>query len=138
MFEIAKYLTPRSFLRLYCVSKDFHKAINGHLTHALTRSAEYQAPDSAKIYKFKMYSPLCLLDPAGRPHPSKPNEVRLVPGLKWFQMVVHREKCIRDILAMLARQGHRCPQDMPLSLKKMWLVMDVSTSAGRVQLMHSP
>lgn len=52
-------------------------------------------------------------------------------------MVYHRERAVRDILAFLAREGHRCPKGMSLSLKKMWLIMDVSTSTRRAQIFHN-
>jgi hypothetical protein len=53
-------------------------------------------------------------------------------------MVMHREKAVHDILACMARQGHRMKPDMAFSLKKMWLIMDISTTARRVQIIHNP
>jgi hypothetical protein len=119
--ELAKHLRIKDLVSLYAISKDFHETIKGHLSHCMKGCAEYMASDSAKLFLFKFYGPLCVPDPAGRPHPLKDGEVRKVPGLKWLQMVVHREKAVRDILACMARQGHRMPKGMALSLKKMWL-----------------
>jgi hypothetical protein len=99
--------------------------------------AVYQAPQSAKVFKFTLYQSLLKSDPVGRSHPVNQNTVRKVPSLRWLQMVIHREKTIRDILACMARQGHRMPKDMSMSLKKMWLLMDVATNQQRVQFMHS-
>ena len=101
-------------------------------------------------------------DPAGRGHPLRPGQQRLVPSMKWLQMIVHREKSVRDILACMARQGHRMKPGMALSLKKsklpwplpsfqaleklsnandwfgtVWLIMDISTTNARVQFMHN-
>ena len=137
IFELCKFLRPRDFLSLYAISKDFHEAVQGHMSSVMVAAAKTQAPDSARVFPFRFYADYCVDDPTGRPHPRYPDRVRKVPGLKWLQMIVHREKTVRDILALLARQGHRTPKDMPLSIKKMWLLMDVATSAQRVQLFHS-
>ncbi|KAH9209653.1 hypothetical protein DL95DRAFT_394206, partial [Leptodontidium sp. 2 PMI_412] len=99
--------------------------------------ANQQAPEAARIFPFTLYESLCVRDPVGRPHPTKPNVVRMVPSIRWLQMAVHRAKTVRDILACMARQGHRMPPEMNLTLKKMWLVMDIATSARRAQVMHS-
>lgn len=116
--ELAKHLRIKDLISLYSISIDFHETINGHLSHCMKRCAEYMAPDSAKLYPFRLYGHLCVDDPAGRPHLTKEGKVRKVPGLKWLQMVVHREKTVRDILACMARQGHRMKPGMALSLKK--------------------
>lgn len=116
--ELAKHLRIKDLISLYAISIDFHETINGHLSHCMKLCAEYMAPDCAKLYPFMLYAPLCVPDPAGRPHMTKDGEVRMVPGLKWLQMVVHREKAVRDILACMARQGHRMKPGMALSLKK--------------------
>jgi hypothetical protein len=138
IMELAKHCRPKDFVNIYSISKDFHEIVNSYLSHNMLATSMEQAPESASVFKFKFYGNLCVPDPAGRSHPKKAGEVRMVPGPRWLQMVVHREKTIRDILALMARQGHRMPKDMSLSLKKMWLIMDVSTSAHRVQLFHSP
>ena len=138
LMEIAKYVEPKDLVKLYSMSKPFHEIISSYLSHTMRLAAKTQAPESASVFRFKFYGELCTLDPIARPHPHKLNEVRMVPSLRWLQMVVHRDKTVCDILALMARQGHRMPSDMSLSLKKMWLVMDVSTCRQRVQLMNSP
>jgi hypothetical protein len=139
--EMARVMPIRELKLLYSISKDFHTAINGHLSHTLLRAADTQAPESASIFLFTFYSDFCIPDPAARPHPNpskqEKGEVRMVPSLCWLEMVIHREKTIRDILACMARQGHRMPKGISLSLKKMCLLMDIANSARRVQLMHS-
>ena len=76
-------------------------------------------------------------DPARRLHPRKPEEVRLVPSFRWLQMVLFRERVVRDITALLARQGHRLPARASLTLKRLWLTMDVGTNAKRIGLLHN-
>ncbi|EKD14732.1 uncharacterized protein L3040_002840 [Drepanopeziza brunnea f. sp. 'multigermtubi'] len=137
LMELAKYMDMPSLLTLYSMSQPFNNILNGHLSHALRACAAAQAPESSRVFPFTLYESLCMPDPVGRPHPIRKEEVRKVPSLRWLQMVVHREKSVRDILACLARQGHRTPAGMSLTLKKMWLVMDISTSARRAQVMHS-
>jgi hypothetical protein len=135
--ELARHLRINDLVSLYAISKDFNETLNGHLSHILKACAAYQAPESSRIFVFTLYRSLCIHDPVGRPDPTNPALARMVPSLRWLRMVIHREKCIRDILACMAREGHRMPKTMSLSLKKMWLTMDIPTSARRVQLMHN-
>lgn len=133
--ELSKHLTMPSLISLYAISKDFHETLNGHLSHAMKSCSAYNAPESAKIFLFTMYKPLCVPDAVGRPDPIREEEVRYVPGLRWLQMVLFRERCVRDILACMARQGHRMPRGMALTLKKIWLTMDIATTRQRTMLM---
>ena len=137
LFELAKQLLVDDFVSLYAISKDFHETINGHLAHVMKICAAYRAPESSRIFVFNLYTPLCIPDPVGRPSQQNPSVPRFVPSLKWLRMVIYRERAVRDILACLAREGHRTPKTMPLTLKKMWLTMDIATSARRVQFMHN-
>jgi hypothetical protein len=136
-FELAKQLQVDDFVSLFAISKDFHETINGHLAHVIKTCAAYRAPESSRIFVFNLYSPLCIPDPVGRPNQQDPSVPRFVPSLQWLRMVVYRERTVRDILACLAREGHRTPKAMSLTLKKMWLTMDIATSARRVQFMHN-
>jgi hypothetical protein len=135
--ELAKHLRINDLVSIYAISKDFNETLNGHLSHILKGYATYQAPESSRIFVFTLYRTLCIHDPVGRPDPTNRELARMVPSLRWLRMVIHREKCVRDILAYMAREGHRMPKTMSLSMKKMWLTMDIPTSARRVQLMHN-
>ncbi|KFY38539.1 hypothetical protein V494_04329 [Pseudogymnoascus sp. VKM F-4513 (FW-928)] len=84
-----------------------------------------------------MYDSLCIPDPAGRREPTNWALVRRVPSFKWLLMVMHRERCARDILACLAREGHRLPKSTRETVLKTWVVMDVATTAGRICLVHN-
>ncbi|KFY53019.1 hypothetical protein V497_08411 [Pseudogymnoascus sp. VKM F-4516 (FW-969)] len=84
-----------------------------------------------------MYSSLCIPDPSGRREPTNWAVVRRVPSFRWLAMVVHRERCARDILACLAREGHRLPASTRETILKAWVVMDVATTAGRICLLHN-
>jgi hypothetical protein len=135
--EVAKQMDVKSLISLYSISKDFHYTLQGHMTHVMKLCAASQFPESSRIFIFTLYNSLCMPDPVGRPHPIDPGRARQVPSLRWLSMVEHREKCVRDILALMAREGHRMPTTMSLTLKKTWLTMDIATSARRVQLMHN-
>jgi hypothetical protein len=137
IIELAKHLKMEDHISLYAISKDFHQILNESLSYCMRGYAEHNAPESAKVFVFTFYDSLCVLDPVGRPHPIKSNTVRKVPGLRWLQMVIYREKTVRDILACMARQGHRMPKGMSLSLKKLWLLMEIATTACRSLFIHS-
>ncbi|KAH8686059.1 hypothetical protein BGZ60DRAFT_477942 [Tricladium varicosporioides] len=130
--QVAKHLNVHDLISLYAISKSFHRVVNGHMAHFMRVCAEYNAPESARVFMFPLYQSLCIPDPVGH----NPN-VREIPGLKWLQMIIHRESAVRDILACMAQQGHRTPKGMGFSLKKMWLIMEIATTAQRVQLMQS-
>ncbi|EEY18049.1 conserved hypothetical protein [Verticillium alfalfae VaMs.102] len=61
-------------------------------------------------------------------------QVRHVPSLKWYQMVVLRERCVNDIVDALEGGGQQLPIGTERSLKKMWLLMDVATTKGRTTM----
>ncbi|KAF4630504.1 hypothetical protein G7Y89_g7636 [Cudoniella acicularis] len=137
LMEIAKFCRIKELVLLYAISKDFHYALNSHWKGYIMDIARHQALDSVKIFPFNVYRSLCTQDPIGLKIPNNPSVIQTVPGLKWLQMVVHREKMVRDILACMARQGHGMPKGMALTLKKTWLLMDMATSRQRIQFMHS-
>jgi hypothetical protein len=135
--EVAKHLRPKDFIILYSICKPFHDSIDGHMCHSMVVCAKNLAPESASVYHYRFYSALCIDDPMARASYRQSENVKKVPGLCWLQMVFHREKTVRDILACMAREGHRMPKGMSYSLKKMWLLMDISTNAHRAMLLHS-
>ncbi|GAB1314376.1 F-box domain-containing protein [Madurella fahalii] len=159
--EVCNYLRPSDIVNLYCTCRDFHDVIDLHMRSSVFAWAKVMAPTSARIYSSPVYYRWFIPDPLGRPvtnvdqELSQPQpgqarmagypplndvqgEVRLVPGLRWLQMVVNRDIRVRDILATLARMGHRMPESSHLTLKKLWLIMDASTSRGRMLLMKNP
>ncbi|KAK4213360.1 hypothetical protein QBC37DRAFT_286138, partial [Rhypophila decipiens] len=156
IIEVGKHLKPRDIINLYSISRKFHGIVDDHMWSTIKTWAEHMAPGSVRIFSRSIYvDEFYIRDPAGRPmdkayhdmahitiperkrSPIVNNEVRMVPGLKWLQMVYSREVRIRDIMATLARMGHRLPCRTEMALKKMWLIMDISTSEGRVAMMRS-
>ncbi|KAK3684754.1 hypothetical protein B0T22DRAFT_382281, partial [Podospora appendiculata] len=153
--EVCKYLLPSDVLNLYAISRNFHATISASMQSSVLAWAHAMAPVSSRLFAGPSYARYYSNDPAGRPqdrayhdlgyltyHQTQPRPaitdvtVRKIPGLPWLQMVVARETRVRDILATLARMGHRLPPGTSLTLKKLWLVMDTATNAARVKLLR--
>ncbi|KAL8419151.1 hypothetical protein RB594_002379 [Gaeumannomyces avenae] len=60
---------------------------------------------------------------------------RFCAGMAWVNMLAQRERQSRDILAIMARRGHRVPPDTRWVLRKLWLLLDCSTNDDRARLM---
>ncbi|KAM0335759.1 hypothetical protein ACHAQA_000809 [Verticillium albo-atrum] len=139
--EVGCYLEPRDLLNLYSVSRVFHAAISPAMTSTLRMWVRRRAPESGDIFSFRLYRDLCIRDPAGRtnafgvprydPFDAVMAQVRHVPSLKWYQMVVLREDCVNDIVEALEDEEQPLPRGIESTLKKMWLLMDVATNKGR-------
>ncbi|KAI9647733.1 hypothetical protein NHQ30_004119 [Ciborinia camelliae] len=135
VLEFMRHLSPKQLLALYCLSRRFNEILSGWMAHSIISIVKYQAPYSYKIYPFALYRELSIPDPIGRLN--KSGGIRRIPGLKYHQMVLHRVRVVRDILAALARQHLRCPPGTNHSLKKVWFLMDLSTTLDRVRLIHN-
>lgn len=136
---IATFMQVHSFLTLYSVSKAFFYAVNKHHTAYMTALARYHAPGAEQAFPWRFYRSLCTRDPSAQHHrhlyhdggPGDP-ALRMVPSLRWVQMVAHREKVVRQIIAILLLKGQRLPSGTNPTLKKLWLLLDLPTTALRV------
>ncbi|KAK7966335.1 uncharacterized protein PG986_000612 [Apiospora aurea] len=63
--------------------------------------------------------------------------IRLVPTLKWYAMCYKRQEAAEDILAHLARHGHRTPPGTSTSLLKLWKLLATPTNDGRRAIIRS-
>ncbi|KAM0135488.1 hypothetical protein ACHAP3_005073 [Botrytis cinerea] len=135
ILEFMRYLSPQNLLTLYSISRPFHAILSRWMAHAIKSIVKHQAPYSYTIYPFVLYRELSMPDPLGTLNHS--GQIRRVPSLKYHQMVLHRCRVVRDILASLARQHLRCPPGTNHSLKKVWFLMDLSTTLDRVRLIHN-
>ncbi|KAK4453276.1 hypothetical protein QBC34DRAFT_268619, partial [Podospora aff. communis PSN243] len=147
--EICKHLPPREIVKLYSISRDFHDTIDAHMQSSIIALSRHMAPEAARIFNNGVYLKHYIRDPAGRirdknahdigyiTHPERrrglvrDTQVRIVPGLRWLQMICEREVRTRDIVATLARHGHRLPPSTSMTIKKLWLMMDIPTSPAR-------
>lgn len=140
-------------LNLYCVSRDFHNSIRTYLLSSINTWIRYRAPEAGLMFPFKIYASKLVPDPEertlgrhypGKGAPGKPlpenrqNEIRVVPGLKYLQMVLVRDRCCREMVAILARNGHRLPQSsIHGTLLRLWVLTDLPTSAARRAVLRS-
>ncbi|ROW15413.1 hypothetical protein VPNG_02282 [Cytospora leucostoma] len=150
--EVGKHMRPADIVRLYSVSRSFHLLVRQFWQSTVTAWGEHMAPSSQRVFFWKFYSRYAIQDPTGttwaapgpfassfpRPAWAAPlrgrahdASVRLVPGLRYLAMIAEREVRVRDILACLARAGHRLPASAHVALKKIWLLMDISTNGLR-------
>ncbi|KAI9846334.1 MAG: hypothetical protein M1837_004187 [Sclerophora amabilis] len=139
IFDLARELDLEDLISLYAISRDFHYRMEGHFTSMILSQSLGKAPESSRTFLFKAYKSLCRTDPAGREHPDprKSGETRLVPSFRWLRMVFFREKVVEEIIACLATKGIRLPPRASLTLKRMWLTMDIPHNYRRIGLMHN-
>lgn len=162
--EIGKYLSPGDIVSLYSTSKAFHEAVDQYMSASVRAWIVHKAPEAGKTFDFRLYKRHLIADPAGRTwgyqydisaknrdgkshapfsvpghtvDAEKAGEVRAVPGLRYLQLVVGRDRYCREIRAILARNGHRTPSSMHSTLLKLWLCLDVPTSVQRAALLRN-
>lgn len=156
--EVAKHLPVCDIVKLYSTSKTFHNLLNQYWQSSIRAWAEHMAPSSFRIFYWKFFGCYTRKDPTGttweapglfadaiapppwatsRPVTAADKEVRSVPGLRYLAMLVKREVRVRDILAKLARRGHRLPSRCHEAVKKMWLLMDLPTNTLRRAFIRS-
>lgn len=156
--EVAKHLGVSDIVNLYSTSKTFHGLLDEHWQSSIFAWAEHMAPSSFRIFYWKFYGCYARTDPSGttwearglfadafprppwaksRPVTAADKNVRSVPGLRYLAMLVKREVRVRDILAALARRGHRLPGSCHQAVKKMWMLMDLPTNTLRRAFIRS-
>lgn len=148
--ELGKHLRPEDIVTLYSTSQVFHHALNGHLLSSIRMWISHRAPEAGQIFKFKLYRRYLVPDPAGRTwqeqyegtrvarqNPQLMREIRTVPGLRYLQLVLGRDRCCRQIIAIMARNGFLMPKTMLNTLLRLWLLMDIPTSGQRQALMRN-
>ncbi|KAI4090003.1 MAG: hypothetical protein LQ344_005003 [Seirophora lacunosa] len=137
-FELVKHLDPLSLLNLYCTSRDFHALANTRFTTMIVSQSLAHAPESSRIFPFRCYRNLCILDPLRRANAAKlAFEVRYVPGFQWLGMILSRERTVDDIVACLEKEGLMLPQATTTTIKKMWFTMDLPRNAQRRNLIRN-
>lgn len=167
LVHVAKYLRPRDIVHLYSISRDFHHTLNGNMQSSVLFWASFMCPTAGSIFPHHFYASAgsMIPDPARRPRdpayhdiyarltatpclpgrcippPSSANpklsQTRLVPSLIWLQMVHARHVRARDMLACLARRGHRCLPGTHTTLLKLWLLLDLPTNVDRCTLVRT-
>ncbi|KAF3062603.1 hypothetical protein CFAM422_010716 [Trichoderma lentiforme] len=144
--ELGKHLNGKDVLNLCLANRHFYEAINGYLLSSVRAWIEYKAPEAGRIFHYQIYARHLVDDPQKRTwvalnqgmttSPKKDSKIRKVPGLKYLQLVLGRDKYCREILAIMARCGHRMPSTMHHSLLRLWLLMDVATTQQRQAMLQ--
>ncbi|KAJ6438469.1 histidine kinase group protein [Purpureocillium lavendulum] len=145
--EVAKYLRPEDLLTLYSVSRSFHSAFNAHALSVIRQIIAHAAPEAGRVFAFKMYKRHLMPDPCGRSWgfqmseqerrtSERASQIRIVPGLRYLLLVLTRDRCCREILAMMARLGHRTPPGAHDALLRLWLTLEVGLSAHRHSMLR--
>ncbi|KAK4071480.1 uncharacterized protein Triagg1_6141 [Trichoderma aggressivum f. europaeum] len=144
--ELGKHLNGKELLNLCLANRRFYEAVNGYLLSSIRAWIEYKAPEAGRIFHYQLYAKHLVDDPQKRTwmalkqgmttSPKKDGKVRKVPGLKYLQLVLGRDKYCREILAIMARCGHRMPKTMHHSLLRLWLLMDVATTQQRQAMLQ--
>lgn len=137
LVEISSYLSVEDLLSLYCTSRPFHSVVRRSFTRFMTSIAVTHAPNSDKTSPYVNYPSLCMRDPNVESSKIPSGGTCVVPTFKWLQMVVYREKMVRQILTCLALEGHRLPAVYaPLAIKKLWALMDLGTNKARIEVIE--
>ena len=144
--EIGKHLRPQDIVNLYVASRSFRKAINGHMLSCIRMWIDTKAPEAGKVFHWKLYGRMLIRDPVERKSEvddarflenrwktakTNPKNIRLIPGFKYLKMVMSRDRCCREILAMMARMGFLMPKSMYSTLLRLWVLMEISTTRQR-------
>ncbi|MCJ1409459.1 hypothetical protein MMC19_003540 [Ptychographa xylographoides] len=139
IFELSKHLEVDELISLYAISKDFHYLVNARFTTMILGQCELKAKESSKVFRFKCYKNLCQSDPAKNENEEakKSPRARDVPSLRWLQMVIHRENIVKEIIQLLGAEGLKLPRACSITLKKIWLTMDISDNARRIGIIHN-
>ncbi|KAL7913851.1 hypothetical protein GGI35DRAFT_475690 [Trichoderma velutinum] len=144
--ELGKHLNGKDVLNLCLANRRFYEAVNDYLLSSVRAWIDYKAPEAGRIFHYQLYAKHLVDDPQKRTwialkqgmttSPNKGSKIRKVPGLKYLQLVLGRDKYCREILAIMARCGHRMPATMHHSLLRLWLLMDVATTQQRQAMLQ--
>ncbi|KAF2090761.1 hypothetical protein K490DRAFT_33588, partial [Saccharata proteae CBS 121410] len=135
---VATWMDVADVLKLYCISKRFHWVFNKKYTSTIMASARIHAPIAMYIFPYQAYRRLCIRDPMRLPMPRRPTEMRMVPSLKWLQMIVYRTFVVHDILLALSMEGIRFPKIITRVLMKIWFLLDIPYTGVRIGIIHNP
>ncbi|KAI9672588.1 MAG: hypothetical protein M1831_000023 [Alyxoria varia] len=74
----------------------------------------------------------------GLPQPGRLGRYNFIPSLRYLFFILKRVNAIHSILRSLLYKHHfRLPETMPITLAKIWFLMDLPTNGGRIALVHN-
>ncbi|KAF4446071.1 hypothetical protein F53441_10252 [Fusarium austroafricanum] len=150
--EIGKHLPPKDIVGLYIASPAFRRAVTGHMLSCIRMWIDTNAREAGQIFHWKLYGKLLIKDPAERSlgkHDAEylenrwetaktnPNQIRLIPGFKYLELVIGRDRYCREIIAMMARMGFRMPRTMHSTLLRLWVLLEIPTTRQRQLFLRS-
>ncbi|KAL6704516.1 hypothetical protein ACN47E_008145 [Coniothyrium glycines] len=130
-FQFALRLPYPLITSLYAIDKEFHYRLNKYSVSLIHDYTRYHAPAAGYIFSWVLYPELCISDPMLRPMDGRAWLARDVPGFRWVGMVLWRDKVVRGILGVLAREGHRVPRAAKEAVMKLWCVMEMQRGKVR-------
>ncbi|EEU44354.1 uncharacterized protein NECHADRAFT_49237 [Fusarium vanettenii 77-13-4] len=136
--ELGKHLRGEDILNLYIACRGFREALDGHMLSSIREWIRSRAPEAGRLFPWRSVAKFLVPDPAKRSSSDTdktPGGVRLIPGMKYLQMILGRDRYCRQILAVMARMGLRVPDTMHTTLLRIWHLLEVATCSQRSQLM---
>ncbi|CAK7270578.1 hypothetical protein SEPCBS119000_004160 [Sporothrix epigloea] len=144
--HVCKYLNLGDILVLYRTSRLFKSTFDSDLERNVQRMArQFASAETRSVFSWRRITESGgrLLHMVSMPRTRRMHEIHgrspqtsSAPTLRYVGMMVSRERKVRDIVATLARAGHRLPRTNATAvLKKIWLLMDIPTNNGRELLL---
>jgi hypothetical protein len=137
LHALVTVLDTESLLKLYSISKPFYYLFSSHQTTYILANARYNAPCAEEAFPWVFFRRLCIRDPAGRQLEHDPRHSRFVPGFKWLQMVVQRQRRAEDILRLFQKYGHRTPPQTLMVIQKIEFLMGIPLNSTRYVIMKN-
>ena len=134
---LPEFLDYRTMLNLYSISKHFKTLVDQNLLSVVKRNSRNFSFGAFGAYPFLSYKHLCIEDPAGRKSKSNPTKTRVVPTLRYMGMIHFREEVVSQIARYLAEDGHYLPRWSLVGMRKLWALMDIPVTMGRVAVLKS-
>ena len=138
ILEMTKHFEVNDLVKLYSISKGFHRVINQRFTSVILAQAAKSASESAQVFSFQCYKSLCIYDPWKRGRENNSSRIRDVPSFRWLRLINHREMVVNEIIKSLAIEGHRLPKLTSKVIKKIWFIMDIPDNQRRIGYVHNP
>jgi hypothetical protein len=137
-FQFALRLPVDTMMDLYAIDKEFHYRLNKYSISILYDHALYHAPIATSVFSPVLYPDLVISDPVLKPMDGRVHLARDIPSFRWTKMVFYRDRVVREILTMLALEGHRVPAQTETVLCKFWVIMELRTQALREAFLRDP
>lgn len=132
-FQFALLLPLDTMVELYAIHNRFRERFHeDNPRRILNYHVAYYAPAAARVHPVEAYENELFFDmddlALGRRDWS----------VKWARMVVHRGNVVREILTLLALEGHRVPVGVEETMLKLWIAMNCGSGEWREYYLGDP